>query len=153
MKVVFQKQYKKHDIGSIVDLKFGFVKNFLLPRKIVAIATKETIEEIKNKSEEIKLVSNKMKSKASEVKSFLSNGYLVKIEIEANSDGTLYSSIKPSDLIKIINADLKAKNFEYELDFSDIIIKEKIKSCGTHQIELNLLTEKVSIQLNVVQTV
>jgi large subunit ribosomal protein L9 len=151
MKVIFQKQYKKHDIGAIVDLKFGFVKNFLLPRKIVAIATKEAIDSIKNKSEEIKLASNKMKSKAAEVKSFLSSGYSVKIEIEANSDGTLYSSIKPSDLIKIINTDLKAKNFEYELDFSDILIKEKIKSCGTHQIEINLLTEKVSIQLNVVQ--
>ena len=75
-KVVVLEKFKKNwEIGSVVSVKDGYARNYLIPNGKAKFATKENIEEIKlleesllKKDDENKTQANKIALKINELK-------------------------------------------------------------------------------------
>ena len=53
MKVILLKQVEKIGVkNEIKEVKDGYARNFLIPKKLAVIATKSNLEELKKKQEE-----------------------------------------------------------------------------------------------------
>ena len=131
-KVVVLEKFKKNwEIGSVVTVKDGYARNYLLPKNLGIKATEKNIliaEQIQQKrqasiEENIEL--------ANSIKTGLADA---KIVIAANStdEGTLYASISNELIIEAIE-----KFSGYKINESQIS-DNAIKEIGLHDITINL---------------
>ena len=66
-KVVVLEKFKKNwEIGSVVSVKDGYARNYLIPNGKAKFATKQNIEEIKSLEESLLKKDDVIKSKANE---------------------------------------------------------------------------------------
>ena len=142
MKVILTTNIKKlGKVGDLVNVKEGFARNFLFPKKM-ALRNNETnkahFEKIK---EEINTKEEKKKKSAIELVEIIKN---LKIEFvrEADDKKQLYGAISKKEIQQF----LEAKNIKLLSD--DIKITDQIRSLGEHSIEINPyvgLNEKIKI--------
>ena len=67
-KVVVLEKFKKNwEIGSVVSVKDGYARNYLIPNGKAKFATKQNIEEIKSMEEILLKKDNENKSNASNI--------------------------------------------------------------------------------------
>ena len=134
-KVVVLEKFKRNwSIGSVVSVKNGFARNYLVPNGKAKIATTKNIEEIKSlessllkKDEEIKTVASETASKINKLK-------FIK-EIAAKDNGELYGSLSVSDIVNFLA--------EKEVNIQKKFVKlgNKIKTTGEHSVEIDLHPE------------
>ncbi len=116
--------------GDIKDVTDGYVRNFLLPQKLVIIATEKLIKELEIKKElDAKKAEEELKT-TEEIVSQV-DGQEIEIAAKIKDTGKLYGSITP---LKIIQA-LKKKGFN--INKIQISIKEPIKKLGEHSVTVN----------------
>ena len=114
--------------------KNGYARNFLLKRNKALRANKENIELVnKNKSELKKNVEikNKFIEKSNKIKN-----KKIKVYKAIKENGDLYALIKPKEISKLIQDELKA-----EIGPSAIIIKKDINKIGQFEVNINLHSE------------
>lgn len=123
--------------GDVKQVKDGFARNFLLPRRLALEASNENLKqiEIQRKKTEEKVVLEK--KKALDLAQRLSN-ISVTIAVEVNEEGKLYGALSVSDIIKAVSGE------GVELDKKCIVLKEPIKDLGIYEIEVKLFTEVLS---------
>jgi len=123
--------------GDVKQVKDGFARNFLLPRRLALVASDENLKqiEIQRKKTEEKAVLEK--KKALDLSQRLSN-VSVTIAVEVNEEGKLYGALSVSDIVKAVSAE------GIELDKKCIVLKEPIKDLGIYDIEVKLFTEVLS---------
>lgn len=134
--ILLEKIEKLGNTGEIINVKNGYAKNYLIPRKKALIANKENIvsqeEKIKNKKE--KDIFN--------TKFSLQNTNII-IPVTAKNNDELYITYNNAKIIKILkklNINLKQKNIT-----KDIIIKK----LGTYEIEIKM-QDKTAIKMNLI---
>jgi large subunit ribosomal protein L9 len=127
MKVVLQKDVKNvGKTGDVVNVKDGFARNFLFPRKLAMQATENRVSEW----EHIKKVAEAKKKKAVlERKELLNklNGITLTFKMVAGEKDKIFGSVTPHDVSK----ELEAKG--HSVDRRDIQIEEAIKTLGQHK--------------------
>ena len=134
-KVVVLEKFKKNwEIGSVVSVKDGYARNYLIPNGKAKFATKENIEEIKlleesllKKDDENKTQANKIALKINELK--------FTKEIAAKENGELYGSLSVSDIVTFL-----AEN-EVNIQKKFIKLGNKIKSTGAYTVDIDLHPE------------
>ena len=132
MKVILKKTYKNlGNPGDLVNVKPGFARNFLFPQKIAEVATETNIKALENwlSAQEVK------EAKSLENKELLTkylNKLVLKFELEAREDEKLFGSVTSQ---KISDEIEKAG---YPIDKKIIILKEPIKTVGSHKIVVDL---------------
>ena len=96
--VVLEKFKKNWEIGSVVSVKDGYARNYLIPNGKAKFATKQNIEEFKileesllKKDDENKTIANETATKINELK--------FSKEIAAKDNGELYGSLSVSDIV------------------------------------------------------
>ncbi len=134
-KVVVLEKFKKNwEIGSVVTVKDGYARNYLIPNGKAKIATKKNIEEFKNledtllkKDEENKTLASNTASKINELK--------FTKEIAAKENGELYGSLSVSDIVNFLS--------ENNLNIEKKLVKlgNKIKTTGEYTINIDLHPE------------
>jgi large subunit ribosomal protein L9 len=141
-KVVVLEKFKKNwEIGTVVSVKDGYARNFLIPNGKAKFATKKNIEDIKlieekllKKDDETKLQFQSTANKINELK--------FTKEIAAKENGELYGSLSVSDIV----------NFLTENDISvqkkTVKLGNKIKTTGEYSVEIDLHPE-VNCSLNI----
>ena len=98
-KVVVLEKFKKNwEIGSVVSVKDGYARNYLIPNGKAKFATKQNIEEIKSLKESLFKKDDENKSQASETALKIKELKFSK-EIAAKENGELYGSISVSDIV------------------------------------------------------
>ena len=98
-KVVVLEKFKKNwEIGSVVSVKDGYARNYLIPNGKAKFATKQNIEEIKSIEESLLKKDDENKSKANETASKINELKFTK-EIAAKENGELYGSLSVSDIV------------------------------------------------------
>ena len=131
-KVVVLEKFKKNlIIGSVVSVKNGFARNYLIPNGKAKIATNQNIEDIKKLKSSLLKKDDEIKSDASEIASKINGLKLIK-EIAAKDNGELYGSLSISDIINY----LTEKNVTIQK--KSVKLGNKIKTTGEHSVEIDL---------------
>ena len=141
-KVVVLEKFKKNwEIGSVVSVKDGYARNYLIPNGKAKFATKENIEQIKSLEETLLKKDNENKTKANATASKINELKFTK-EIPAKENGELYGSINVSDIVSFLS--------ENNINIQKKLIKlgNKIKTTGEYTVDIDLHPE-VNCTLNI----
>ena len=144
MKIILTTNVKKlGKVGDLVNVKDGYARNFLLPKKMALRENKKNLEYYEKIKEEIKINEN---NKLEQAKLTIENIKKINIEFnkEADEKGQLYGEISKKEILNF----LKEKGIKIHSD--DIAITSQIRSIGEHKIIVNPYTDiKESIAINV----
>jgi large subunit ribosomal protein L9 len=143
MKVILLEDVKSvGKKGDMVELKEGYAKNFILPKKLGVEATGANINTLKlQKQNEEKIA--KEQYEAAKVLGAEIEEMLVKLEIKGGEGGKTFGSVSSKEIAKAV-----ADQYGKEIDKKKININEPIKSAGTHEVTVKL-HPKVSAKLRV----
>ncbi len=131
MKVILTTNIKKiGKVGDLVNVKDGYARNYLLPKKMALIQNKKNLEYYEGIKEEIKI---KEKHKLEQAKKTIEdiNKLDIHFKKEADEKDQLYGAISKKEILNF----LKENNIKIHSD--DIIITEQIRSIGEHKIFVN----------------
>jgi large subunit ribosomal protein L9 len=129
-------------IGDIKDVKPGFARNYLLPRKLAAAATPSIVKSAEQRAiretrlqeardGEARAIAERLESKA------------YTITARAGATGKLFGSVGTADIAEQVAAALKQ-----DFDRHDVQLKDPIKELGDYQVPVKL-TKNVIATLNV----
>ena len=133
MKVILLENIKRMGtIGEIVDVKRGFARNFLIANKKALYASKENILEVEKIKSELSKKDNDKKLEAKSIAEKINNKeFIVKKLSTENKE--LYGSVKPTEISKLINDELKI-----DIKPSSIQPVKEIKSIGKFKVKVSL---------------
>ena len=143
MKVILLEDVKSvGKKGDLVELKDGYAKNFILPKKLGVEATdanKNTLKLQKQNEERIaKEQFEAAQSFAAEIEQMT-----VKVEIKGGEGGRTFGSVSSKEIAKAVS-----DQYGKEIDKKNIQLSEAIKMAGTHEVTVKL-HPKVSAKLKV----
>ena len=132
MKVILLQSHDKlGKAGEVVNVKSGFARNYLIPKQIASIATKQNIKSLESflRAQEIKEAKNRVNIEGLSKKL---DSLTLKFEVEAGEDGKLFGSVTS----QMISDELSEQG--YTIDKKEINLEEPIKALGNHKIEIHL---------------
>ena len=121
--------------GETVDVREGFARNFLFPRKLASIPTPSMHKEFELAKRRMVKQEAALIGDAKQVAEKLAGVTSVSIEVNTNEEGLLYGAVSPSmiaDALKDQGLKVEAKGIE---------IAEPIKKVGTYEVVVNLHRE------------
>tara|TARA_B110000902_G_scaffold237747_1_gene285046 strand:- start:153 stop:614 length:462 start_codon:yes stop_codon:yes gene_type:complete len=134
-------------IGDLVEVKNGYGRNFLLRQGKALRASKENIETVGKKKDELNKKNNELKSSFKKIADKISNKVLT-FRREAKENGELFGSIKPKEVSGAFLKELKV-----EISPSLIDLKQEINKIGQYNIDVNLHPEvSVVVKISVNKT-
>jgi large subunit ribosomal protein L9 len=141
-KVVVLEKFKKNwDIGSVVTVKDGYARNYLIPNGKAKFATKENIEDIKLIEENLLKKDTESKSLADNTANNINNLKFTK-EIAAKENGELYGSLSVADIVSFLSEN------EITIQKKSVKLGNKIKTTGEYSVDIDLHPE-VNCSLNI----
>ena len=132
MKVILRQNHESlGQVGDVVDVKDGFARNFLIPRKIAYAALNGNIHALE---EEKKTIEKKLQQeiRAAEALSTELEKVSVSISVQVGEEDKIFGSVTT----QMIADSLKEKGFE--IDKRKIEIEEPIKALGIYGISIKL---------------
>ena len=134
-KVVVLEKFKKNwEIGSVVSVKDGYARNYLIPNGKAKFATKQNIEDIKSVKENLITKDKETMSLANETALKINQLKFTK-EIAAKENGELYGSLSVSDIVTF----LSENNVTIQKKF--VKLGNKIKTTGEYSVDIDLHPE------------
>lgn len=133
MKVILLEKYRKlGEVGSVVDVKGGYARNFLIPNNKAVRATKDNIADFEAKKAELIKQSEKKEAEAKKIAEKISEK-IVPIIKQAGDDGRLYGSVTTSEISEELN-----KLAGTEISRKQITVNTAIKFLGFYQVVVDL---------------
>jgi large subunit ribosomal protein L9 len=114
--------------GAVVEVSNGYLRNYLLPRKLAEPATKGSIEVAKRRREAAERAAREAVERAQENAALLGRTVLT-IPQQAGEDGRLFGSVTPQDIADAIR---EARGIR--LDRRKIHLEDPIRNVGTHMV-------------------
>ena len=114
--------------GKVVDVSKGYLRNYLIPRKLAQPATRGAVEEVRRRQEAAARAEREAIEKAQENVNLL-NKTVLTITQQAGADGRLFGSVTPQDIVSAIR---DARGLR--LDKSRVQLPEPIKNVGTYMV-------------------
>jgi len=146
MKVILRQDFENlGKFGDIVDVRDGYARNFLIPRKIALPATPGNIKmiETEKKQKAFKLERERLSAQQLAEKLL---GLEITIPMRAGENERLFGSVTA----QMISNELAKMGFE--IDRRKILLDEPIKSLGKYEVLIKLHPDVgVKIKVNVVQ--
>lgn len=131
---------KKGDLAEVND---GYAKNFLIPKKMAVMATKEAQNERKMRIEQEEKKEAENKANALKMKGELT-GKVITVKVKCNED-KMYGSVTTQDVAKAL------LDAGYTVDKKKITLPSTIKTLGKYEIEVWLYKETtVKLTIDVV---
>lgn len=121
--------------GDVVEVKDGYARNYLLPRRVAMRWTKggeKDVEQIRRARTMREIASVEQ---ANEVKSRL-EGVTVRLKVRAGSGGRLFGSVTPADIATAVKTAGGP-----DVDKRRIEVGTPIKSLGVHRVAIRLHPE------------
>jgi large subunit ribosomal protein L9 len=126
--------------GSVVEVSNGYMRNYLLPRKLAETATQAAIAQAQQRREAAERAVREAIEKAREHAGLLSKTVLT-IPQQAGDDGRLFGSVTTQDIADAIR---DARGLR--VDRRRIRLEEPIKSIGTYMVTVEV-AEDVSASI------
>jgi len=118
--------------GDVVDVADGYLRNFLVPRKLAQPATAASIAEAKRRHEAAERALVEQAERAEEDAALLRKTVLT-ISHQAGDDGRLFGSVTSQ---QIVDAVRQARGLK--LDKRRVHLEEPIKTTGTHMVTVEV---------------
>ena len=118
--------------GDAVDVSPGYLRNYLLPRKLAQPATDRSLEEARRRQEAAERAAQEAAERAGETAALLSKTVLT-IQHRAGEDGRLYGSVTGAEIAEAI-ADARG----LRVDRKKIRLEEPIRQVGTYMVEVEV---------------
>jgi large subunit ribosomal protein L9 len=119
--------------GNVVDVSKGYLRNYLMPRKLAQPATKGAVEAIRQRQEAVERAERNAIEKAEENVNLL-NRTVLTIPQQAGADGRLFGSVTAQD---IANAIKEARGLK--IDKRNVHLPEPIKNVGTYMVVVEVV--------------
>ena len=121
--------------GTVVDVSAGYLRNFLVPRKLAEPATDASIKQARRRQEDAERRAREAVERAQESASLLGRTVLT-ITQQAGDDGRLFGSVTTQDIADAIR---EARGLR--LDRRKIHLDEPIKNIGTYMVVVEVADE------------
>ena len=118
--------------GDVIDVSPGYLRNFLVPRKIAQPATPAAIAESQRRREAAERAVAEAAQKAEETAALLRKTVLT-ISHQAGDDGRLFGSVTSQEIVDAIR---QARGVR--LDKRRVALEEPIKTTGTHMVTVEV---------------
>jgi len=120
------------DKGDVVDVSPGYLRNFLVPRKLAQPATAGSIAEAQRRKDAAERAIREQAEKAQENAALLSKTVLT-ITHPAGDDGRLFGSVTAQEIVDAIR---QARGLR--LDRRKVQLDEPIKQTGSHMVTVEV---------------
>jgi large subunit ribosomal protein L9 len=120
------------EAGEAVDVSPGYLRNYLVPRKLAQPATKGALEEAQRRREAAEKAAREAEERAAETAALLSKTVLT-ITHRAGEDGKLYGSVTTKEIAEAI-ADARG----LRVDRKKIRLDQPIHETGTYLVEIEV---------------
>jgi large subunit ribosomal protein L9 len=130
--VLLQEVEGLGEAGDAVDVSSGYLRNFLIPRKLAQPATKGALEEARRRLERAEAAERLAAERADETSALLSKTVLT-INHQAGEDGKLFGSVTSKEIAEAIQAARSLK-----IDRKKIRLEDPIRETGTFMVEVEV---------------
>ena len=137
------------NIGDKVTVKNGYGRNFLLKQGKALRFSKDNLELVNKKKNELNKKNTETKNKFKEIAKIVENKTFI-FNKESKENGELFGSIKPKEITNMIKDQVNA-----EVSPSQIILKDELNKIGLYKIDINFHSEvkaNISIKIDKVQS-
>jgi len=118
--------------GEIVEVKDGYARNYLIPRRMASKPTPSMYKEFELEKRRLAKVEAKLIADAKVIAERLEKIPSVSIEVNANEEGHLYGSVTPTMIAEAL------KDHQLKVEPKAVEIAEPIKQLGTYEVSVNL---------------
>ena len=130
--ILLQDHEQLGERGTVVDVSKGYLRNYLMPRKLAAPATKGAIEAARRRREAAERALAQATERAQEAAAVL-NRTVLTIPHQAGEDGRLFGSVTTQDIADGIR---DARGIT--VDRRKVHLEEPIRTVGTRMIEVEV---------------
>jgi large subunit ribosomal protein L9 len=121
--------------GSVVDVSPGYLRNYLVPRKLAEPATKGSIEQAAKRQVAAEKAAQEAVDRARDNAALLGRTVLT-IPQQAGDDGRLFGSVTTQDIADAIR---DARGIK--VDRRKIYLEEPIRNIGTYMVVIEVADE------------
>ena len=118
--------------GAVVDVSKGYLRNYLIPRKLAEPATRASIAAATRRQEVADRAAADATKKAEESAELL-NKTVLTIAHQAGDDGRLFGSVTSQDIVDAIK---EARGID--IDRRKVHLEEPIKTVGTRMVTVEI---------------
>jgi large subunit ribosomal protein L9 len=118
---------------KVIDVSKGYLRNYLVPRKLAQPATKGAIEAIRQRQEAAERAARNAVEKAQEHVNLL-NRTVLTVPQQAGADGRLFGSVTAQDIATAIR---EARGLK--IDKRSVHMAEPIKNVGTYMVVVEVV--------------
>ena len=119
-------------IGDTVKVKDGYARNYLIRYGKALNASKENIEIVNKKKEELNRKNIELRKSAKKIFEAINKKQFI-FEKKATENGELYGSLKPREIVDFLNKD---KNLDLKPSLIDL--GKEINKIGSYSAVINL---------------
>ena len=120
------------EAGDAVDVSPGYLRNYLVPRKLAQPATDRSLEEARRRHEAAEKAAREAEERAEQTAALLSKTVLT-IQHRAGEDGKLYGSVTSAEIADAIQ---EARGLK--VDRRKINLEQPIHALGTYMVDVEL---------------
>jgi large subunit ribosomal protein L9 len=123
---------KLGESGDVIDVSPGYLRNYLVPRKLAQPATPASIADAERRRDAAEKAVAEAAAKAEETASLLRKTVLT-ISHQAGDDGRLFGSVTSQEIVDAIR---QARGVR--LDKRRVQLEEPIRTTGTHMVSVEV---------------
>lgn len=127
--------------GDIVEVKDGFARNYLIPRRLAVIATESEVRKWQKIKEKIIKEEERQKKELEAIIEKI-KGTQIQLKRKASAKGILFGSVSKKDILK----ELSGLGYNINEDWVEEI---HLKEVGEFDIELKIKNYKVPIKVKI----
>ena len=136
MKVILQEDVSDlGNKGDVVEVADGHARNYLLPRGLAKEATKQNLNNLKQKKKS-KQKQKQQEKEAAQEKAEELEGLVLEIPVKAGDNNRLFGSVTSMDIADKIEEETGEK-----IDKRNIDLDENIKNLGVKPVDIKLHKE------------
>ncbi len=118
--------------GDVVDVSDGYLRNFLVPRKLAQAATPASIADAQRRMQAAERAAQEQVERANEHAALLRKTVLT-IAHQAGDDGRLFGSVTAQEIVEAVRQARGVK-----VDKRRVQLSEPIKTTGTHMVTVEV---------------
>jgi large subunit ribosomal protein L9 len=118
--------------GHVVDVAPGYLRNYLIPRKLAQAATAGALEEAKRRMEAAERAAEARRERETEAAGLLGKTVLT-IHQRAGEDGKLFGSVGPKEIV-----DALREARDLRIDKKQVQLEQPLRELGTFMVEIQL---------------